>query len=110
MTKTYEESSIKSCQIIDVAQSTLDLLYHKNYILKGRCDGKLTSAQKRAEQRMIEDINSKILELDTEFLRLYQQFFKDRNIETLCDDEKKIIIRLQSLIPLIQQLRDGSND
>ncbi len=94
-------------EILSIAEKTLELLRHKNDIISGQIDGELSEIQMRAESKMLSDIDDKILSMDSEFINLYEDFFRSNHPELLTEKDKQLIMKLQSIIPLIQELRES---
>ncbi len=93
-------------ELLSIAENTLNLLRQKKDIIDGMSDGQLSESQALVEQQILSNMDSKILALDSKFVNLYEQIFTFSNSETLSQNDKDIIIKLQSIIPLIEDLRE----
>ncbi len=97
-------------KLVQITESTLELLKDKRDIIKGQSDGELTASQMVVEREIIEKIDERILNLDSEFLRLYEVLFKGKDSKSFDEAEREVVLTLQQLIPSIQAVRDDLDD
>ncbi len=93
-------------QMLSIAEQTLDLLNQKRNIINGQSDGQLSERQKVIEEKLLIDMDYKILALDSKFVNMYEKFFKFNHFKALSENDKDVIIKLQSIIPRIENLRE----